>query len=273
LKSLGYNVVWFDDIDVDEDFENCIFIAEKNFIKNIPIVKSSKYFIHNLYDEFENQTFFDHENVYNLLVYHDEYNFPNNLQSLDDYSWFDLETKTIIIMWGTDLLPEEIDKIKPVLYDESKFDINFIGTVQGENLIKFAHICADHGKNFYNLGGYTGSYQNDNCQFYGNSESINSLRKSYLSFDIRESQHLRNGYIPCRVFKNISYGMWTGSNSPKIKKFFYNYLTINSDLFKLYDDLVSEYVSCTEEKIRNSMNYVRDYHTYLNRVKSLLSVL
>jgi hypothetical protein len=273
LKSLGYDVRWFDDININEDFENCIFISEANCSKNIPIVKSSKYFIHNLYDGFQNQTLIDHQNIYNLLVYHEEYNFPDNLLSLDDYSWYDSETKTIMIMWGTDLLPNEIDKIEPVFYDKSKSDVNFIGTIQGENSVTFAHICADHGKNFYNLGGYTGSSQNDNIQFYDNVESINVLRKSYLSFDIRESQHLRNGYIPCRIFKNISYGMWTGSNSPKIKKFFEGHLTIDENLSQLYDNLVSEYSSCSEDRIRNSMNYVRDNHTYLNRIQSLLSVL
>jgi hypothetical protein len=273
LKSLGYDVRWFDDINVNENFENCIFITESNCKKNIPIIESSKYFIHNFCGGFEKQSLIEHENVYNLLVYHEEYNFPNNLQSLDDYSWYDPETKNIMIMWGTDLLPEEIDNMQPVLYGKSKSDVNFIGTIQGENAVRFAHICADHGKNFYNLGGYTGSSQNDNSKFYDNSESVNSLRKSYLSFDIREEQHLRNGYVPCRVFKNISYGMWTGSNSTKIKKFFNEHLTINNNLSQLYDDLVSDYSSSTEEIIRNSMNYVRDNHTYLNRVQSLLSVL
>lgn len=273
LQSLGYDVRWFDDISVNENFENCIFITESNCKKNIPIIKSSKYFIHNFCSGFEKQSLINHENVYNLLVYHEEYNFPNNLQSLDDYSWYDPETKNIVIMWGTDLLPKEIDNMKPVLYDRSKCDVNFIGTIQGKNAIKFAHICADHGKNFYNLGGYTGSSQNDNFKFYDNNESVNSLRKSYLSFDIREEQHLRNGYVPCRVFKNISYGMWTGSNSIKIKKFFGEHLTINNNLSELYDDLVNDYSSCTEKKIRNSMNYIRDNHTYLNRVNSLLSVI
>jgi hypothetical protein len=67
--------------------------------------------------------------------------------------------------------------------------------------------------------------------------------------------------------------MWTGSNSLKIKKFFGDHLTINNNLSQLYDNLVSDYSSCTEEKIKNSMNYVKDNHTYLNRVQSLLSVL
>jgi hypothetical protein len=273
LKSLGYGVRWFDDVKVDDNFEDCIFISESNCSKNIPIVKSSKYFIHNFCDGFVEQNKVDHNQIYNLLVYHEEYNFPKDVQKPDDYSWYDPQTKNVMIMWGTDLLPSEIDQMTPVLYDDAKEDVNFIGTIQGENAIKFAHICANNGKNFYNLGGYTGSSQDDMTQFYDNTQSITELRKSYLSFDIRESQHLRNGYVPCRVFKNISYGMWTGSNSTKLNNFFSDYLTIESDLEKLYNKLEDDYRNCTEEKIKFCMNYVRDNHTYLNRVNSLLSVL
>ena len=273
LKSLGYDVRWFDDVNVNEDFENCIFITESNCRKNIPIVKSSKYFIHNLCDGFERQTLIDHENVYNLLVYHENYNYPDNLQSLDDYSWYDPETKTIVIMWGTDLLPKEIDNIEPVLYDKSKQDINFVGTIQGKNAILFANICANNGKNFYNLGGYTGSSLTDDAHFYPENASIDAIRKSYLSFDIREHGHLKNGYIPCRIFKNISYGMWTGSNSTKLSKFFGQHLTISEDLDKLYDNLEMDYMNCSEQKIKESMNYVRNNHTYLNRIESMLSIL
>ena len=273
LKSLGYDVRWFDDEKIEEDFDNCIFISESNCSKNIPINKSSKYFIHNISDGFVLQDKLDHSEIYNLLVYHEEYNSPKDLQQLDKFSWYDPDTKNIMIMWGTDLLPQEIENMSPVLYDDSKPDVNFIGTIQGDNAVKFAHMCANDGKNFYNYGGYTGSPQSEINQFYDNKNSIDTLRNSYLSFDIRESQHLRNGYVPCRVFKNISYGMWTGTNSTKIGKFFDGYLTLDSDLNILYDNLVKEYSGCGEDKIRSAMNYIKENHTYLNRINSLLSVL
>jgi hypothetical protein len=273
IQSLGYDVRWFNDVESDEDFDNCIFISELNCSKNIPINKSSKYFIHNLSDEFVIQDKIDHSEIYNLLVYHEEYNIPKNLQNIDKYSWYDPNTKNIMIMWGTDLLPQEIDNITPVLYDKSKPDVNFVGTIQGENAVRFAHICADHGKNFHNYGGYTGSSLSKDNQFYDNKTTVDTLRNSYLSFDIREVQHLRNGYVPCRVFKNISYGMWTGTNSTKIGKFFDGHLTIESNLDSLYTKLVDEYSKCTEDKIKHSMNYIKENHTYINRINSLLSIL
>jgi hypothetical protein len=67
--------------------------------------------------------------------------------------------------------------------------------------------------------------------------------------------------------------MWTGSNSTKLSKFFGQYLTISEDLDKLYDNLEIDYMNCSEQKIKESMNYVRNNHTYLNRIVSMLSIL
>lgn len=274
LQHLGYDVVWVDDLEesTNLDLSDSIVITEKNVMKFLPIKKDTKYFIHNLEDDFVSQSKIDNDNVYNFLVYHDKYSWDDSIEKIDDYSWFCKKTNTPVIMWGTDLLPEEIDKIKPCKYSDDKEDVIFVGTVQGKNLINFAHICANNGKNFYNLGGYTGSTEDDE-KFLSSKKSIDSIRDSFISFDIREDSHLDNGYVPCRIFKNISYGIWTGSNSEKVSKFFEGYLTINSDLESLYFSLIEDYKNCSSKKMRKCMNFIRDNHTYINRVNSLFSVL
>lgn len=273
FKSLGYDVYWFNDQEIEFDFENCIFITEQGCIQHLPVVKTSKYFIHNISSDFKNQIRIDHDQVYNLLVYHENYSWNDSIQQIDEFSWYDSTTKSVVIMWATDLLPQEIDQMHPVLYDNSKTSVNFVGTVQGDNLVKFAHICAEHGKNFYNLGGYTGSSLNNDLHFYDQESSIKELRNSYLSFDIREDSHVNNGYVPCRIFKNISYGLWTGCNSFKLSKFFDSYITIEENLENLYDLLENDLKTCTVEKIQKSMNIVRSNHTYINRIQSLFSIL
>jgi hypothetical protein len=269
---LGYDVKWLENSkdNSDIDFENTIVISEHQEISHLPIKKNTKYFIHNIKQDIEKV---EYDNVHNFLIYHEEYKNWDSVRKIEDFFWYDEETKTPIIVWATDLLPHEIDNMEPVLYDETKPDVNFVGTVQGQNLITFAHICANNGKNFYNLGGYTGCPQNDNSKFYDNIKSIDAVRNSYISFDIRETQHCRNSYISCRILKNISYGMWTGTNSTKISKFLGEHLTIESNLDILYDRIVSDYSKCDERKIRNSMNYIRDNHTYINRINSLLSII
>jgi hypothetical protein len=272
FKHLGYDVKWLDNIPENSkvNLDDSIVISEHQQISHLPIQKGAKYFIHNLKDDIEHV---DSENVFNFLIYHEEYKNWKDVKRVDDFFWYDEKTKTPIIVWATDLLPDEIDNMSPVLYDDLNDSINFVGTVQGKNLVNFAYICADHGKNFYNHGGYTGSSQDSENRFFDDVQSIKSVRNSYLSFDIREEQHLRNSYVSCRIFKNISYGMWTGTNSQKMDKFFSDHLTIESDLETLYEKLVGDYRRCTEAKIRSSMNYVKENHTYLNRIKSFLSVL
>lgn len=269
---LGYDVKWLDDSPENSEvnLDNTIVISEQQVVKHLPYSKTAQYLIHNIKEDIEPT---DKENVHNFLVYHEEYKNWKDVKQLEDFFWYDEKTKTPIMIWATDLLPDEIDKMSPVLFDETKADVNFVGSIQGENLVNFAYLCADKGKNFYNYGGYTGVPQNDNQQFYEPSENISVVRNSYISFDVRETQHLRNGYISCRIFKNISYGKWTGTNSIKMKKFFPEHLTIESDLNKLYHDLVKDYKNCTEAKIQNSMNYVKEHHTYLNRISSLFSIL
>jgi hypothetical protein len=272
LKSLGYNVEWFDDIEIDGDFENCIFITEANCSKNIPIVKSSKYFIHNIEDLFVDQTKYDHEHIYNLLVYHEEYNWNDSVKYNGDNSWYNPSTKSLVIFWATDLLPEEIDNMEPVLYDDTKNSNNFIGTIQGNELVNFAHISANNGKDFNNYGGYTGYCGNDS-QFFELDRSIEYIKNSYLSFDIREEQHLRNGYVSCRNFKNISYGCWTGTNSLKVNKLFEGRMTINSNLNLLYSSLEEDTRKVTINQLRDNMDYIKNNHTYINRINSMISIL
>lgn len=273
LKYLGYDVEWIGDFEKNQNInlENCIIITEVGCKKFLPIIDSAKYLIHNLQNDFID---INQKNVYNFLVYHEKYSWNSDQEKIDEYSWYDKRTKTPVIMWGTDLLPNEIDNIVPSLYDGNKEEIYFVGTIQGNNLIKFAHICADNGKNFTNLGGYTGFDDVENgLSFFDYEKSITAVRDSYISFDIREEQHLNNGYVACRIFKNMSYGKWVGTNSLKVKKFFGDRITINDNLNQLYFDIVSDYKKCDMNTLRDNMNYVKENHTYLNRINSLVSIL
>jgi hypothetical protein len=268
-KSIGYDVEWLDDKSENVDLSDSIVITSNGVIQNLPFVDSSTYFIHNLTDDFEKP---ERDNVHNFFVYHTGYSKPmSKLEKIDDYSWYDPQTRTPVIMWATDLLPEEIKE--PVLYNESLTSNNFVGTIQGNNLITFAKIGAKRGKDFNNYGGYTGFPDNDGNEFYSNENNIRAIQDSYLSFDIREDFHLKNGYIPCRVFKNISYGKWTGTNATNAENFFGDKITVGSELETLYDNLEADSRNATYEKVQDAMNFVRDNHTYINRINSLFSIL
>ena len=97
-----------DDPEYVDEVKDAIVISEKNCSKHLPILDSSKYFIHNIKDGFNSHDMGD--NVHNLLVYHEGYNWSDDVKSLDDHSWYHEDTKTAAIFWATDLLPGEIEQ-------------------------------------------------------------------------------------------------------------------------------------------------------------------
>lgn len=278
-ESLGYEVHWYDDDDNvnNVDFSNSIFISEHQVCKNIPLRTDCKYFIHNSDEpfKFERRNNYEGFEVYNFVHdakywhYGSDYVWPS-VENIGG-SFYEHKSKTIVTKWATDLLPEEIDACPVQLYDESIEDIFFVGSMQGENIKKFAEVIQNKGKNFHNVGGYSGRYS----LYTGNPPDINQniamVRDSFISFDIREKSFFDMGkYYPCRIFKSISYGKWCGSNMSAIKDVFGDYVTFDDNIDTLYDRIVEDYMACTEEKMREAMNFIRDKHTYINRLTDLL---
>lgn len=276
FSSLDYDVVWYDDDEEysDENLSDSIIISEINCCRHLPIDKSSKYFIHNIQDDFIPQTKFDFDNVYNLLVYHEGYRWDDTITKIDDYSWYDSKSKTSVIMWATDLLPDEIDEQDAVIYDDSKPDVNYVGSLSIDYRRRLVGLVQKNNKQFKNYGGYSGLRSSKTpTGFIDDRDSIELIKQSYLNFDLRPQQHLDNGYIPCRVFKTMSYGCWVGTNSEKISSFLGNRLTVESELSSLYSKTEEDSKNATSDILIDNKNYIRDNHTYINRVNSLLSIL
>lgn len=276
FAELGYDVVWYDDSDEYEsgDISDSIIISEINCCRFLPINSSSKYFIHNIQDGFYERSKFEYDNIYNVLVYHEDYNWNESILKIDDFSWFDPKTKTAVIMWATDLLPTEIDNQKEVLYDVDRTSVNYVGSLSQNYLNQFSSIVKRNGRQFTNYGGYSGVKSGSTTNgFVNDEESILIVKNSYLNFDLRPEGHLQNGYIPCRIFKNLSYGCWVGTNSEKVLKFFDGRVTAEADLNLLYQKTEECSKTVSKDIIRDNQNYIKHNHTYFNRINSLLSII
>jgi spore maturation protein CgeB len=80
------------------------------------------------------------------------------------------------------------------------------------------------------------------------------------------------GYIPCRVFKNLSYGQVPITNNWHVKKFFghIGQIPCNEDVRQLFYD-TKEYLSFfLLGDLHRMMDEVAKYHTYLNKIDALL---
>ena len=286
---LNYETYWFDDNDdvSNFDFSNSVFITEHNVCKKMPVRDDCIYFNHNVDLPFvlsdrDYKERLEHKNYYNFVYFADRWDPKHNLkwpadeelQYISQHHYYHDKTKTITTMWATDMLPPEIDQLEPELFDENKPYIYFIGSRHGMNINNFENICNKNGKIFKNYGGYSGT----NNLYTGLApdliQNINMVRDSYISADIRDAPHLVQGrYYPCRLFKNISYGKWTGSNHKGIEDVFEDNFTCESNLELLYDKLVKDSKDCTYDKMKKAMTFIRDKHTYVNRLNDMFSII
>ena len=96
------------------------------------------------------------------------------------------------------------------------------------------------------------------------------IQNSILAPSIQTKWQVENGYIPCRIFKNISYGKMGLTNNPTVYELFKRQIYYHPEIVPLlliglrFEKLRPEYKNPILIK---NMEYVRDKHTYKNRIE------
>jgi hypothetical protein len=255
---LGYDVFWFDHIDDVSgfDFSNCIFFTEDQVKQGMPLRNDCKYIAHHISPSF----FEGIDNVLNLGNYIVD---VEKYEKIKEQTYFDFKTKTLYQCWATDLLPDEINQNDYCKFDSSKQYVNYVGSLYEEGLEfaqEFASILHSTGKE---LRLYRGVSDEENLQL---------VRDSFLCPDFRNYHHIKVGYIPCRIFKTISYGQIVGTNSINVKRVFGDYVVFGSNPQELYDNMI-DYTSNNKVDMTEAMLFIKYNHTYLNRAKTILKLL
>ena len=301
FKHLGYDVHWFNDesYPIDFDYSNCLFITEGYAEKNIPINETSTYFVHicvnpekyilkgaRLIDIRFNVSEINDCN-YSIIVDKSE------LLKLDEVSFYEKNAndsvlsdkykkgikdyEALYLSWATDLLPHEFN------YDDVYINrdnvIHWIGSIAESNyreINKFINNLSKHGIGFHHNDPWSNPLSWEDAKTY--------TQKSFIAPDIRGSanrsmvngqidtgsNHKKIGYIPCRIFKNISYGQLGITNSKAVYELFGDNVLYSDNEEELLDISLSKLKDY--DYIKNQMNFVKDSHTYLNRVNSLMRV-
>ena len=292
FKSLGYDVYWFHDGEYPEDFDynNCLFIGEGYADKKIPINDSSCYLIMYCpspvkYKEAERYidvrmsavNFKDHIQEYSL----DKttatklgpacYFVPKTSDKVrvkNDYHDYEMDDyDKLYISWATNLLPDEFEDED--LYLERENAIYYCGTISAQG------VCENYSK----WMPFLKACQENNIRFIHNDpwanplsmgDVINRTQSSILGIDIRGPQHLKQGLLTCRVFKNMSYGHLGLTNSPAVYEELDGNCIYNDDTEQLFYDGMRNRENY--DLIRTGMQFVKENHTYINRVNSILSI-
>jgi hypothetical protein len=280
FKHLNIETLWLhNDSDIEGiNFDNCLFFTEGNEDKNIPINYNSYYILHNCWElGGKYKKLIKEKRVmviqkYENICKDNGYKIYNNKQ----FHYYKENNIILCLPWATDLLPYEIDKninkfdlnkfekkgmwVGSVWSDPNSFSISNIREVNG-----FGEQCIENKINYKREGGF---HSNITVE-----ENIKLISNTLYSPSVQMLWQAKHGYIPCRIFKNISYGGIPVTNNPEV----YELLKNKPLLIENNDNIIEEinnYVNKNDnEYFKNIMRDVRDNHTYLNRINTYLNFL
>lgn len=295
FKSLDYETYWFHDKNYPKDFDwsDCVFWTEGFADKNIPLNKTSTYFVHVCPDpaKYINagvKKFIDVR--YNHLWHKDhvyEYNLDKSkvekvgpccylserknrrVQVLNDYHKYWIEDyDKFYVTWATNYLPSEFDfeDIKYPREEKIYFSGNISSAGRCENYSTFKPFineCQKNGIEFIHNDPFSNPLDEN--------EVIERTKKSILGVDIRGPEHIKNGYVPCRVFKSISWGHLGITNSYEVYNELEGNCLYSKDTAKMFYDSMNK--KNDFDFIKKSMIYVKENHTYINRIQSIMKLL
>ena len=186
------------------------------------------------------------------------------------FEFWQANANTLYAPWATDLLPSEIDATIQAIEAGSQQDKTrnamFLGTVWGgehgniDQINLFRKGCHDQNIPFECL----------NSTVVEQSESIRQVQQALLAPSLVGRWQKEKGYIPCRIFKTISYGHIGVTNSREAYEVVGGKAVYEADETALAGAALAR---LDDRALRlDAMRFVRDHHTYMNRLDTFRTV-
>lgn len=270
---MGYPTYWFDaNDDTDNfDFSHPLFITEGQVDQNIPIRFDCQYILHNC-SHAKYQDLLQASLAIMMQVYGDAVLLYPTFIKVAPCTYYDIAGKCVYLPWGSDYLPQEIEDLKILVADTSKQAyVPWIGTLGGgtfgndEELSAFKRACEENGISFVHHNPWSRGLEREAC--------TQKLLSAYMAPAIVGHWQQENGYIPCRIFINICCGQMGMTNSRRVFELFEEKIVYNPDCYQLFYDAQKRQESWTLEEQYELMDLIKEKHTYLNRVQTLLEFL
>lgn len=298
FKYLGFNAYYFDNNNHPNEnefsYEDCLFLTEGYSEDKIPIKKSSTYIVHGIknpakylgnvkrfidwrYAAYAHGQF-DHLYAYKMdknnltklgpcMYYESSSN--KTIRYKNDYFDYDCDDyEKIYGSWATNLLKGQED-YNDIYFPREENNIYFSGTISPNgrcenysNILPFIESCRKRGINFIINDPWSNPLSDE--------EIILRAKKSVLGVDIRSKQHIRDGYLACRLFKNMSYGHLGICNS----KTAYEELEGNCFLVENPAEMLEKGLEHRKDYkfIEKCMQYIMENHTFENRARDLMRI-
>jgi len=262
LQKLGIDVLW-----VDDDTSNNSLIKDNDLVisadiagYNLALKKNVYYCLHNF--DLTGQEY-DPDKCLKLQVYKNEAEGAD--EKIDEVTFFDHRTDTLYQPWGTNLLESEFRA--PVAGNHRLPVVFWIGSIwdnelhQGNinEMAEFRRALWKHRMLFIPLYNRTPE-----------SLSISITRLSHISPAIAGRWQVENNYLPCRMFKNISYGVLGISNVRKFESIFPDCSIKGNSI----EEQIGNALQLTEPEMRSliiSQQEMVKKHTYVEKLLNIMT--
>lgn len=263
------------------DQGNTFFITNHDIADQLPIREDCFYLVHGLIDHPVKHRFSDFGN--NWLSWNVYINIHAEILRKADPATFVMLDKDmpfwprehhLNFRWATDRTPDEIQHNKidaKTLHPESRV-INYVGTywhVNNSEIVEFGRACHDGGIELRHMGAGQASPEHSylgHSKVISPDDNVRLVRESYFAPAIVGSHHLTEGYAPCRIFKNISFGQFGVTNSACVNDLFGGKLIFNPDPYQLFFTARERLPNVPLSALYELMDEVAEKHTYVNRL-------
>jgi len=268
LFYLGKDACWLDNGDdfSQVDFSNTLFITMNCVLSGMPRRKDCFYVVHNILGD-PRLSYLDGLKMLAYGVHISTNKYSSDAIELTLDAFFEPAARSLQFRWGTDLLPHEIEANKPAQsFNKESRVFNYVGTVDGMksgSIGDFAMACRENGieYNHYGYGEKNGPISVE--------EHIRRIQESYMAPAFQGLDQVEQGYVSCRLFKNISYGQFGITHSKFANDLFGGRLIYNPDAYRLFYEARERLQNMPVKELHDLMDEVAKNHTYLNKIDAI----
>lgn len=273
-KKLGYKVIWVEDDKKNKNIVNQgdlviysevqgIMVPEKFKLEdyNLPVIEGVFYCLHGVKDIFKEKI--NKKYLLDLKVYVNDIEGREGNEEWKKCVIFNKDEGALYQPWGTDLLDYEFKK--PV-FRKNKF-VFWVGSVWNNKLNQgnifaieeFKKILSKYNLKFIHL------------RFIPDWMNIFFIRLSRLAPAIVGDWQKEHDYLPCRMFKNISYGQVGFSNVKKFREILGEY-SIEGNMEEMVQKVLSLSKEEYKELVLKQQSIIKGY-TYKNALENIFKAI
>jgi hypothetical protein len=274
FESLGWESYWVDNEDAHNfDFSNSLIFTFGGYDQKLPIRRDCKYILHNC----DGNKYHDVlDNSLTLQVFTTDV-YGRDVEKIDDFIYYQKNGNVLYQPWAADLLPHEIMEKTSLNFINDKI-VYWVGSIWNTNG-EGNTVLIEELKNTLLKKGI--KFEQKKINLYNNSSEVitnfdkikDIMNSSYISPSLQGNWQCDKGYIACRIFKNISYGEFGITNSKHVNDLFQDMIVYDSDINLMVEKALEKRNTITLQEINQQIRFVKEKHTYINRINNILSIL